>query len=439
MRKHLLLLVVFSVTLIGCESGINSTTVISQNSSNTTTSVITSNSVVTPNSSSSNHISSSAPINSSITPIPSSSTTIPTPSASTSIDLNNLRTISIKEAIELGKNLENGQVGQLVKIEGTYLRTMTWTRSSDDIMIIIDGTGQIGLHVPYAKYTNYLASRYVNENYVVVGNMANNDGRIELVLNDAISVQDSFASSKKTELFDPNDVTTKIDSIENLVKEFDQLPLNRKKYGVGKIVTVDAQLVAVEYEESNKKALFSDGQYCITVVSSSGIATKTDIGKYYSVTGIMSVEVTSPALWYLSKTVIEKDSTTIVVDKATTTRADAFKKYSILGDNYNNPSYLEYMTLYKTKGYITDDEGRTSKYYLGIVDEENGSLNDVGGKAISGLLLLNHQGLDDKGMSYSPFLSYYTDGTEIELYYSLNQYSSNDHGWKAFAIEALVK
>lgn len=416
--------------IVGCERGISTNPVTSSTHPNITTNVVAPTSVLNPSISSTTVSSSVATI--------SSTTVSPTSSISTTTDINNLKTIRIQEALELGKDLEDGQVGQIVKVEGTYLRTMTWTRSSNDIMIIIDSTGQIGLNVPYAKYTGYLATRYINNNYVVVGNLANNDGRIELVLNDIFSVQESFVISSNTEIYDPVTIAKKIDSIESLAKEFDKLPLNRKKYGVGNIATVDAQLVAVEYEDSNKKALFSDGQYCFTVVSSSGIATKADIGKYYSVTGIMSVEVTSPALWYLSKTVIEKESTTIEVSKATSTRADAFKKYSILGDDYHSPSYLEYMTLHKTEGFITDDEGRTSKYYIGIVDDENGTLNDVGGKAISGLLLLNHQGLDDRGLSYSPLLSYYENGNEIELYYSLNQYSSSNHGWKAFAIEALV-
>lgn len=424
MKKHLLLAVIGLALVGGCKGKTPSSSVVSPTINNPSSSIIGPSTEIRPSTGGGS------------TTITDSS--IPSPSPSTPIDTSNLKTISINEALELGKDLAEGMVGDLVKIEGTYLRTLTWGRSGNDIMILIDSTGQIGLNVPYAKYTGYLANRYTNANYDVIGNIAKNDNRIELVLNDTLSVQESFVSSKKEELFDPTTITTKIDSISSLIGEFEKLPLNQKKYGVGKIVTVEAQLVGVEYTNSNKKALFSDGQYCFTVVSDSGIATKTDIGKYYSVTGIMSVEVTSPALWYLSKSLVQSDNTVVEVSKATETRADAFKKYSILDDKYNNPSYLEYMTLYKTRGLITDDEGRTSKYYVGIIDDTNGTLNDVGGRAISGLLLLNHQGLDDRGFSYSPLLSYYENGEEIELYYSLNQYSSSDHGWKAFPIEALV-
>lgn len=442
--KHKYLLGAVLLLLLGCNQGASSNSSFSSSSSSSTSSIfsesIASSSNFSSDSSSNSIQTSSTSSQTSNSSISSSGTTSISSSSSSSISSSSsnssLEVTTINNVLTKGNLLSEGETGELVRVQATYIKTLTWSRSNEDVMVIVDNTGMIGFRLAYSDYSNYFSFLDTNLEYSIIGNVAKNNNRVELIINQDYKNERCF-SLIGTSVFDATSISSMLPSILDLVNEFDQVGLNNKKYGLGKIVTVTAQLVAIEYSNTGKKALFSDGELCFTVVSDSRIARESDIGTIYKVTGIMSVEVTSPALWYLKKEIVTQ-SDTINVSNAFSTTAESFKKYSILQDNYKNPSYLEYMTLYQTTGYIRYDSGRTSKYYLGLVDTPNGSLNDVGSNLISGLFLLNNQGLDERGLTYSPFYDYVDSNETITLYYSLNQFDSSNHGWKAFAIETLV-
>ena len=98
--------------------------------------------------------------------------------------------------------------------------------------------------------------------------------------------------------------------------------------------------------------------------------------------------------------------------------------------------------LYKITGYVVDDDSRTNagKFYLGIMDEPQGSLSDTGiKKCIPGVYLLNHQGLTPNEVTnYSAFGKYYDTETKISFYAKLYQFDTQNHGWKVVPLEFTI-
>ena len=96
------------------------------------------------------------------------------------------------------------------------------------------------------------------------------------------------------------------------------------------------------------------------------------------------------------------------------------------------------MTLYRITGYVADDESRTTAYYLGLTDTNGESLSDNSiTKSIKGIYLINHQGLDERDLSYSIYKEY-TDKL-ISVYASIHQFDTNNHAWKMFTNETSIE
>jgi hypothetical protein len=87
-------------------------------------------------------------------------------------------------------------------------------------------------------------------------------------------------------------------------------------------------------------------------------------------------------------------------------------------------------------GYVQDNKDITTAYNLGLVDEVNDSLSDVGiKKSIKGVFLMNNLSMSESDLSYSKFAPFYINEEKITVYVSLHQFDTNNHGWKVFAIE----
>lgn len=392
----------------------------------------------------------------------STSTSIAQPSTSTSTSTSTSvapkpTELTIKEALTLGNTLNDNTVGDLVKIKATYIKKITLAGSNQDLMYFADNDSSIYLRVNYANFKNdKLNNKNTNKEYYITANISKNNGVVELKYNT------SLGSTSVTEISNANpsvnleNISENKDSIHDLVSDFNAIPLDKKKCGTGKIVTIIGQVLETEYTDANTKAILGDGTGVITVISEQKFVTHaSDIGKYYAVTGILNIQFTSPALLYLSSSYVTPSDATIEesidVSNAKVVAPDFLKsKYILRGENkYYSPTIEEYMTLYSTSGYIVDN-ARFSKdygdYHLGIATEYNGNLisdnssENLNCNSVKGLFLMNHYGISERSLSYSPFANYFATETKVEeMFFTIHQFYSDNHGWKVFPIEALVE
>lgn len=317
----------------------------------------------------------------------STSTSITQPSTSTSTSTSTSvapkpTELTIKEALTLGNTLSDNTVGDLVKIKATYIKKITLSRTSEDLMYFADNDSSIYLRVNYTDFKGYLNNRYVNNEYYVTANISKNNSVVELKYNTTLGAEASVTNIYNV---DPSvnleNISESKDSIHDLVNDFNAIPLDKKKCGTGKIVTIIGQVLETEYTDANTKAIFGDGTGVITVISEQKFVTHaSDIGKYYAVTGILNIQVTSPALLYLSSSYVTPSDATIEesidVSNAKVVAPDFLKTKYVLGNKYYSPTIEEYMTLYSTSGYIVDNTrySEYGNYHLGIASENNGSL-----------------------------------------------------------------
>ena len=358
----------------------------------------------------------------------SSSASTPTPNPIKNVD-------TIKEIFVLGKDLEENEIGDLVQFEATYLRGIAMTRSSEDLMLFADAESYIYLRLPYAKYTGYLANRYVMQEYQVTANITKVNNQIELTLNNSLTTQESVINLSSSTSYNQEQVSEVKSSLEELVDDFNAIPLNNKKYGSGKIVTVTGQVIATEYKDANKKCVIYDGTNIVTVINSSKIVGQYDIGSTIEVTGILNMEVSCPAILMISSKVkadIDKDLNMTNYEEV---KPSYFKQWNLTSDNMKTPSVNNFMKLYKTTAYITDDKDRTNAYYIGTVDSASDKLSDVGIKtSIGGFYLMNHLNISDRDFSYSGFYGFYDKVEPVTFYFTLFGFDTQNHAWKCFPV-----
>lgn len=263
MKKQSLLIILGLMLLSSCNTNNSSNTSGANNSTtNQAPSIIDS---------SKPSVSNSASNGESTSTVNSSSAFTPTPNQTKVVD-------SIKDIFILGKDLEENEIGYLVQFEATYLRGIAMTRSSEDLMLFADAESYIYLRLPYAKYTGYLANRYVMQEYQVTANITKVNNQIELTLNNSLTTQESVINLSSSTSYNQEQVSEVKSSLEELVDDFNAIPLNSKKYGSGKIVTVTGQVIATEYKDANKKCVIYDGTNIVTVINSSKIVGQYDIG-----------------------------------------------------------------------------------------------------------------------------------------------------------------
>ncbi len=366
-------------------------------------------------------------------------------SNSTSASKPSIKQLTIKEARTLAEDLGDNEIGELIKIKATFLKVIKTT--SSNLMYFADAESSIYLRVPVSKYTDYLDNRYTNYEYLITANIAKVDANIELQYNDDLDSRESVVNLSEEVSVNLNNITEAKESIISLVEDFENIRLDNKKCGTGKIVTFTGQLIATEYEDANKKAVFSDGTGVINVINDKKFVNREDVGKFYEITGIMNIKTTNPAILYLHNQYVIKSSTeesVINVNHSQTVEPDFLKSKYILSDKYYSPSIQEYLTLYQTKGFIVDNSkyNANANYHLGIAKENKASLisdsSSTGIKSVSGLFLINHYNISEKTFSYSPLFNYFLSSKEVSLYFTIDQFYSQDHGWKVFPIEKLI-
>lgn len=423
MKKQHLLITLGLLVLSSCN---NTNTPSNGSESNNSTSqlpsIIDSSSPSTSNSSNNSISTSPSTSNDS-----SSSTTAPSPA---------IKIVeSIKDIFTLGENVKENEIGDLVQFEATYLRGIAMTRSSEDLMLFADEESYIYLRLPYAKYTGYLANRYVMQEYQVTANIAKVNNQIELTLNDSLTTQESVINLSSSTSYNQEQVSEVKSALGELIEDFNTIPLNNKKYGSGKIVTVTGQVIATEYKDANKKCVIYDGTNIVTIINSSKIVGQYDIGTTIEVTGILNMEVSCPAILMLSSKVKADVSKDLNMTNYEEVKPSYFKDWNLTSDNMKTPSVNNFMKLYKTTGYITDDKDRTNAYYIGAVDSASDKLSDVGIKtSIGGFYLMNHLNISDRDFSYSGFYGFYDKVEPVTFYFTLFGFDTQNHAWKCFPV-----
>ncbi len=425
MKKQHLLIALGLLVLSSCN---NTNTPSNGSESNNSTSqlpsIIDSSSPSTSNSSNNSISASPSTSNDS-----SSSTTAPSPA---------IKTVeSIKDIFTLGENVKENEIGDLVQFEATYLRGIAMTRSSEDLMLFADAESYIYLRLPYAKYTGYLANRYVMQEYQVTANITKVNNQIELTLNNSLTTQKSVINLSSSTSYNQEQVSEVKSSLEELVDDFNAIPLNNKKYGSGKIVTVTGQVIATEYKDANKKCVIYDGTNIVTVIGSSKIVGQYDIGTTIEVTGILNIQVSCPAVLLLSSEVKSNVSKDLNMTNYEEVKPSYFKQWNLISDKMVTPEITDFMKLYKTTGYIKYDTSRTTsgKYYVGAVDNAADKLSDNGIKtSIAGFYLMNNQNLSELEFSYSGFYELCDNFEPVTFYFTLFSFNNNEHAWNCFPV-----
>ena len=358
----------------------------------------------------------------------SSSSSTPTPNPIKNVD-------TIKEIFTLGKDLEENEIGDLVQFEATYLRGIAMTRSSEDLMLFADEESYIYLRLPYAKYTGYLANRYVMQEYQITANITKVNNQIELILNNSLTTQESVINLSSSISYNQEQISEVKNSLGELIEDFNAIPLNNKKYGSGKIVTVTGQVIATEYKQSNEKCVIYDGTNVVTIISSKKIVGQYDIGTTIEVTGILNIQISCPAVLLLSSKVKSDVSKDLNMTNFEEVKPSYFKQWNLTSDNMKTPSINNFMKLYKTTSYITDDKDRNNAYYIGAVDSASDKLSDVGIKtSIGGFYLMNHLNISDRDFSYSGFCGFYDKVEPVTFYFTLFGFDTQNHAWKCFPV-----
>ena len=242
-RLYLLL----SLFVVGCS--INNSSINSDN-------IASSNSISSSNVTSSN-ISSSSSLSSSFNSTSSSS--------SSSIELQEK---NIKQIRELGKNLNNGETLNEIIFKGMYVKTIT--DNNDKLMLFVDETGYI--YVRVNNWTDYLKNRYYNCYYEVNGIISKINNNIELKYVNLKNITDTPSN------FDYSSITENKQSLSEVEEEFNNITLNNKLNGVGKIVTFEGTIIATDRSDANQKVVVYDGEKVLTIIDNKKICESISIG-----------------------------------------------------------------------------------------------------------------------------------------------------------------
>lgn len=341
------------------------------------------------------------------------------------------QTLSIGEVLSLGQTLSEGEESEVIKFEGLYVKALT--DNFDKLMLFVDNDNYVFVRVE-GGFDDYLKNRYLSCRYTVEGNVTKSNGNIE------VNYQNITNLTSEQEEYDYSNISLNKNSIEEVYQEINNVNLNNKDTGVGKIVTFEAVIVASDEDDSNTKVVAYDEKNVITVIDDKTICSKNDMGQKYIFTGVISVLKTSPAIMLLDKEYVEK----VNLDEVSYSNAEEvvpsyFSKWYYTSNKQSKPTLDVYKTLYKITGYVIEDSSRTSKYYLGVVDEKGHSLADNGiTTSIKGVYLMNNLNMDDYDLTYSPFYEHYINEEKVTFYASFYQFDTNNHGWKVFALNNTI-
>lgn len=424
-----------------------------------TTSTPTSSSVST---STSVSISTSAPTSvstSTSTPTSTSASTntsVPTSASTSTPTLSTSETPAITIQ-KIGTIRSERRIGEYVSFEATYLRKISFV--SDAALFFADDTGSISFRI--ANNIDYINKCYRFKEYKVTGRLTETNGNLEVtydtgiphtesnVYRDAVvRLGDDHALS-----YDENSTTlpTELSSISDIETRAGSLTLDNKSYGYSEqLVKFTAQYVQNENENSSEKTMFVDehGKSIVVIMDGDGtggrplydLRNTDNFGKFYEITGIISVRYSIPAILGLkAKYVTHAGEGTVNVSDAvevTNEVATEIFKGNLTTDKFRALSNEYYFNLYRAEGWVVNNDSITTSYNFGLTLTEGGSISDsnTGKNTVKGFYFVN--GTSITNLAYCPYDEYL--GQKIEVYFKIESYSNNNHIWKIFVIEDLI-
>lgn len=376
-------------------------------------------------------VSSSASAPTSVVPS-SSSSVVPTSSSSAPTPVVSLQ--------KIGTILSERKIGQLVSFQATYLRKITL--NNDALLFCADETGYIGFRCTTSS--DYINKSYRFKEVKVTGTLVEADNGLEIAYDSSFgTLQESFVRLGDTTPLSFNENTTtlpiELTGIGQVEEKAALLEQDAKHHAYGDIVRFTAQYSQNEDDNSNEKTMFIDnsGKSVVIIQDSDSVAghrlqplmDENNFGKWYELTGIISIRSSIPAVLAFTCTYVPKtpaEETTFDVSNATeVTETVATHIYSgnLTQDKFNPLDNSDYFKLYHAQGWVVSDT-----YSFGFTLKEGGTLSPDGKNTIKGFYFVN-------GVKYS-FEEYV--GSKIDIWFKIESYNTQHHIWTIFLIESLL-
>ena len=347
------------------------------------------------------------------------------------------------------------KIGELVSFQGTYLRRIAFVH--DDILFFADDTASISFRI--SNGIEYIKNSYRFREYKITGKLTETNGNLEVAFDSSFGTyKEAVVRLGDSEPLSYNENTTTLPislaNIGQIRERSASLTLDEKYYGYdGQLVKFTAQYAQNENENSSEKLMFLDDNDESIVVIQDGDGTgghplydlrnEDNIGKYYEITGIISVRYSIPAILGLKCTYIDVGSeyeNSFYVEEATEVTTEVMNKIvkgNLTSDKFSPLANEDYYKLYHAQGWVVDNPDITTTYNFGLTLTEGGSISDQGSKnTVRGFYLVNGVGIKADKLQYCPWDEYL--GLKIDIYFKIESYNNNNHIWNAFVIESLL-
>ena len=343
------------------------------------------------------------------------------------------RLCTLYEINELGANLANNTQGIKVKFNAMYVKNIT--DNNDHLFLFVDADSYLCVRFTQSQYTDHIKNRYTYCYYDVVGTVTKVNNNVEV----AYESLTNTTTTKTT--YDYSNITSNKTTIKSIYDDMSNITLNNKYNGIGKIVTFSGVVMATDRDDAQKKAVLYDNHNVITVIGESAITSADSVGIIQlKITGIVSILKGQPAILLLDN---KAETKTINIDYSNVVEKSPsyFSKWYNVGGRVSNPSFADFSVMYKINGYVNDDESRTTKYYFGLTDTEDGKLSDNNvSTSIKGVYLMNYQGLSESDLTRNTnkaIVDAYK--TNVDVCASLYQFDTNNHAWKMFMVDSTLE
>ena len=332
------------------------------------------------------------------------------------------------------------KVGALVSFQATYLRKITM--NNDAVLFFADETGYIGFRC--TTQSDYINNTYRFRECKVTGKLTQTENAYELAYDSSFgTLNDSVVRLGDTTplSYDEYNTTlpTQLTSIHQIEEKSALLVQDNKSNAYGEIVRFTAQYANYEDDNSKQKCMFTDnaGESIVIIQDNDAVGGHRltplmevdNIGKWYELTGVISIKSSIPAIlaWtctYVSKTTEEETSFDVSnATEVTTEVSTKIFKGNLTSDKFSPLENQDYFYLYHAQGWVYDD-GVSAGFTL----VEGGTIPVDGKNTRKGFYFVN-------GTKYS-FDEF--AGSKIDIWFKIESYNTSHHIWKIFLIESLL-
>lgn len=399
-------------------------------------------------------ISTSIPTSQSTSKPTSTSASTSKPTSTTSSTTSEIPAVTVQK---IGTIRSERKINQYVCFEATYLRRLAFVH--DDVLFFADDTGSIAFRIQNGL--DYIKNGYRFKEYRVTGKLVENNGNLEVAYDTNItsSYKDAVVRLGDTHALSYDETKTSLPTQLNNIGDIETiaggLTLDNKSYGYSEqLVKFTAKYVQNERENSSEKTMFVDekGRSIVVIMDGDGtgghplydLRNTDNFGKYYSITGIVSVRYSIPAILglrceYVEHTPSEESTVDVsIVTEVTSEVATEIFKGNLTSDKFKALPNSYYFSLYKVEGWVVDNTDITTSYNFGLTLTEGGSISDTttNKNTVKGFYFVNGTNIKDSGLSYCPYDEYLNK--KICVYFKIESYDTNNHLWKIFVIEDTI-